>query len=220
MLLPPQRCLWEELIDVPKEFVLYGGTAITLYLGHRPSVDFDFFGNMDLDPDRLIASIPFLAGSLVIQKAKNTLTCIVNRDGPVQVSFFGVPSLPRLVDPVIAPDNKIKIASLIDLAGMKVSVVQKRAEAKDYIDLDALITSGSVDLATALAAGRAIYGRTFNPQITLKALSYFDDGDLKRLPDDMKARLAKAVREIDLDHLPLLAGSEGRRIEPGMKYDR
>ena len=103
---------------------------------------------------------------------------------------------------------------------MKVSVVQKRAEAKDYIDLDALITSGSVDLATALAAGRAIYGRTFNPQITLKALSYFDDGDLKRLPDDMKARLAKAVREIDLDHLPLLAGSEGRRIEPGMKYDR
>ena len=33
--------------------------------------------NVDLDPDRLIASIPFLAGSLVIQKAKNTLTCIV-----------------------------------------------------------------------------------------------------------------------------------------------
>ena len=39
---------------------------------------------------------------------------------------------------------------------MKVPVVQRRAEAKDYIDMDALITDGHIDLPTALAAGRAI----------------------------------------------------------------
>ncbi len=50
---PPQRRLWDELSDVPPEFVLYGGTALALHLGHRTSVDFDFFGNKPLDPRAL-----------------------------------------------------------------------------------------------------------------------------------------------------------------------
>jgi hypothetical protein len=40
---PPQRRLWDELAAVPAAFVLYGGTAVALQLGHRTSVDFDFF---------------------------------------------------------------------------------------------------------------------------------------------------------------------------------
>jgi hypothetical protein len=58
----PQRRLWAELSAVPKEFVLYGGTAIALHLGHRESVDFDFFGNKPLYPEQLVLSLPFLAG--------------------------------------------------------------------------------------------------------------------------------------------------------------
>ena len=65
---------------------------------------------------------------------------------------------------------------------MKSPVVQMRAEAKDYIDIDALLTDGRIDLPTALAGARAIYGAQFNPRITLKALSYFDDGTVRRLP--------------------------------------
>ena len=38
-----QRRLWDELRDVPETFILYGGTAIALQIGHRHSVDFDFF---------------------------------------------------------------------------------------------------------------------------------------------------------------------------------
>ncbi len=96
---------------------------------------------------------------------------------------------------------------------MKASVVQIRAEAKDYIDLDAMIASGKVDLPAALAAARAIYGTQFNPEITLKALSYFGDGNLRGLPEPMKARLAKAAREVDLDRLPDL--NNFKRREPG-----
>src|SRR5579862_8055060 len=62
-----------------------------------------------------------------------------HRGAPVKVSFFGVPKLPRLAPPVKARDNGLKIASLLDLAGTKASVLQVRAEAKDYIDMDALI---------------------------------------------------------------------------------
>jgi hypothetical protein len=70
--------------------------------------------------------------------------------------------------------------------------------------IDALITKGKVDLPLALSAAQRIYGSTFNPQITLKALSFFDDGDLRQLPDDMKLRLVTAARNVDLDHLPSL----------------
>ena len=112
----------------------------------------------------------------------------------------------------MAEDNGLGVASLLDLAGTKASVVQVRAEAKDYIDLDALIATGQVDLPLALSAAQKLYGPTFNPQITLKALSFFDDGDLRQLPDDMKLRLITAARNVDLDHLPRLDGP-ARQIE-------
>jgi hypothetical protein len=69
---------------------------------------------------------------------------------------------------------------------------------------DAILNDGRIDLPTALAAARALYGARFNPQITLKALSYFDDGSLRRLPRTTKDRLAKAAREVDLDRLPTI----------------
>ena len=201
---PAQRKLWSELREVPREFVLYGGTALALHLGHRHSIDFDFFANRVLDISKVEQEIPFLKGANVTQREKNTLSAIVDRDGPVKVSFFGVPNLPRLAPPLISKGNGLAVASLLDLAGTKASVVQMRAEAKDYIDIDALMTKGRVDLSLALSAAQGIYGPTFNAQITLKALSYFDDGDLRQLPDDMKLRLARAARNVDLDHLPRL----------------
>jgi hypothetical protein len=201
---PPQRRLWDELAAVPAEFVLYGGTALALHLGHRQSVDFDFFGNRPLDPALLVPAIPFLAGAIVTQRAPNTLSCTIDRGGVIQLSFFGLPDLPRLAAPLIAPDNGLQVASLLDLAGTKASVVQVRAEAKDYIDIDALLSDGRIDLPTALAAGQAIYGTAFNPQNTLKALSYFEDGNLRRLPQVVMDRLARAAREVDLDRLPVI----------------
>ena len=212
-ILPPeQRRLWGELSSVPKDFVLYGGTALALHLGHRNSADFDFFSNRPLRQTELETNIPFMDGAKVIQREENTLSAIVDRGGPVKVSFFGVPKLQRLSTPQVAADNNLKIASLIDLAGTKASVVQVRAEAKDYVDMDALIRVDGVGLPLALAAAQKLYGAGFNPEITLKALSYFDDGNLSELPNDMKLRLVMAARDVDLSHLPDL-GDALRRID-------
>lgn len=200
----PQRRLWDELRTVPTFWVLYGGTAIALHLGHRTSVDFDFFGSQHFDPDELYKTLPFLSDSEVLQKSPNTLTCRVNRGGSIHVSFFGVPEILPISPPHIAPGNGIKVASLLDLAGVKAAVVQKRAEARDYVDLDALIQRGRIDLPTALAAARKIFGQSFNPQITLKALCYFEDGSLPSLSSEIRNRLTDAVRKVDLDQLPVL----------------
>jgi hypothetical protein len=199
---PAQLQLWSELSSVPEDFVLYGGTALALHLGHRVSVDFDFFSRHSLDVDSLQAGIPFLTAARILQREKNTLSAIVDRGEPVMVSFFGVPKLPTLVPPHIVKANNMRVASIIDLAGTKASVVQVRAEAKDYLDIDALMRLGNISLASALAAAQKLYGPSFNPEITLKALSYFDDGNLRDLPDALKQRLVAAAREVDLDRLP------------------
>ena len=71
------------------------------------------------------------------------------------------------------------------------------------LDIDALVAAG-ISLPMALAAGRAIYGNAFEPQITLKALTYFGDGDLSTLPLDLQHRLVAAATAVDLDTLPVL----------------
>ncbi|MCB2261700.1 MAG: nucleotidyl transferase AbiEii/AbiGii toxin family protein [Candidatus Thiosymbion ectosymbiont of Robbea hypermnestra] len=199
-----QRRLWRELSSVPEEFTLYGGTAIALQLGHRTSLDFDFFSTVSFAPDRLYASLPFLDGAQVLQSKPDTLTCLVDRGGPVQVSCFGLPSLGRVAEPLRAPDTHLKIADLIDLAGMKAATVPHRAEAKDYLDIAAILEAGAIDLPTALAAASAIYGPQFNAQLTLKALCYFHDGDLPSIPRGTKNRLVRAVAAVDPSRLPRL----------------
>jgi len=215
----PQLRLWDELEAVPKEFVLYGSTALALHFGHRQSVDFDFSGPTLFDPAKLAARIPFLTGATITQQEPNTLSATVDRGGPVKVSFFGLPGIARLRVPHICPDNGLQIADLLDLAGTKAAIVQQRAEAKDYHDIHALLRDGRIDLPTALASARAIYGPKFNPQITLKALSFFGDGNLSRLPRDVQDRLARAAREVDLDRLPDISLAP-RRSDPGRGLDR
>lgn len=207
----PQRRLWDELSAVPSEFVLYGGTAIALHLGHRRSVDFDFFGSHPFDPAKLAAAVPFMAGASITQLEPSTLSATVNRGGQVKVSFFGVSGLARLAPPHVARDNGLQVASLLDLAGTKALVVQSRGEARDYIDIDAILRDGRIDLPTALASAQVLYGDQFNPQITLKALTYFGESNLRRLPKVVKARLVQAVREVDLDRLPTVARTTGGR---------
>jgi hypothetical protein len=82
---PPQRRLWDELAEVPPEFVLYGGTAIALHLGHRQSADFGFFCQNPLDTAPLVPAIPFLANATVTQREPNVLSCVVDRGGMVLI---------------------------------------------------------------------------------------------------------------------------------------
>ncbi len=84
-----QRALWPDLGETPDEFTLYDGTALALRLGHRTSLDFDFFSNASFDPDQLARRIPYLRDAERVQLAPDTLTCRVERGGPVLVSFFG-----------------------------------------------------------------------------------------------------------------------------------
>jgi hypothetical protein len=189
-----QRTLWPQLTAIPRNFVLYGGTAIALRLAHRQSVDFDFFTNEPFAPDELVRRAPLLANAIRLQSEANTLTVSVGTVEPVKLSFFGGLTLQRVGEPEVADDNHLPVASLLDLAATKMATVQQRAESKDYLDIAALLRHG-IELPVALGAAVAVYGTSFNPAITLKALAYFTDGDLPALPEDVKAFLTtQAIR--------------------------
>ena len=209
---PPQRRLWAELDQTPDHFTLYGGTALALRLGHRQSLDFDFFSRTAFDPAALAREIPYLAGAEQVQVASHTLTCRVERGGPVLVSFFGNLGLGEVAPREVAQGSKVQVASLLDIAGTKAAVVQQRAQVRDYLDIDALIRHG-IDLPQVLAAGIVVYGRSFNPLITLKALSYFDD--VPSLPTEVRERLRVAVAAVDPARLPVFTPHLRRADESG-----
>lgn len=200
-----QRRLWDELDGTPPEFVLYGGTALALRLGHRQSEDFDFFSSGAFDAARLLDEVPYLRGAEVIQQNSKTLTCAVDRDGPVRISFFGELRLNRVEDPESVHNRSFRVASLLDLAATKAHVVQVRASARDYLDLDALFRLTDITLPRALAAGTAVFGPRFNPLLTLKALTWFGEGELPTIPETVRGRLRDAVGSVDPNRLPTLA---------------
>jgi hypothetical protein len=201
---PPQQRLWVELNTTPPEFTLYGGTALALRLGHRFSVDFDFFGSTTFKAAQLRARVPYLAGGQTIQEEPNTLTMNLDRGGHVQVSFMGVPTLGQIEPHEQVAGPAFKVASLLDLSGMKAAVVYQRAEAKDYLDIHALLTQAKIPLPLMLAAAQAIYGDEFNPLIALKAISYHDDATLAALPEALRRDLIAAVRQVNMSTLPKL----------------
>jgi len=194
-ILPPsQISLWSKLKPIQDfGFVLYGGTAIALRLGHRPSVDFDFFNSADVGPARLREALPFLQTSEVLQEHKNTFEVLTSSG--VKVSFFGGLDFGRVGEPEQTEDGVITVASLDDLMATKLKVILQRTEAKDYQDIAAMIRAGvRVDLG--LASAERMYHPTFPVIHSLKAMTYFEGGDLeKRLADgDRKELIAAASR--------------------------
>src|ERR1700679_4084601 len=97
-----QKNLWPDLAQTPSHFTLYGGTAIALRLGHRQSVDFDFFSPLTFEPQFLLGPVHYLKGATVRKSAPDELTVTVGRGGPVQLSFFGNLNLGQVVEPELA----------------------------------------------------------------------------------------------------------------------
>jgi hypothetical protein len=206
-ILPPaQREIWPQLAPAPDlSFVLYGGTAVALHLGHRVSIDFDFFKAEPLNKARIETSFQFVRNARTIQEDENSLVMDVPMpSGSVKVSFFGGLALGRIDDPLRTRDAVLLVASLEDLLATKLKAILDRAEAKDYRDISAMLSAG-VSLEKALGAFAANYRR--DPALSLKALGFFKDGDLPSLPKaDQDLLRAARDRVSDVPKVHLLKG--------------
>ncbi len=115
------------------DFYLAGGTGLALQLGHRDSIDFDFFSFQDINTEKLFSTIEevFYGHKILkVQEEKNTLTVFIDKN--IKLSFFSYKY--KLLDKLInAP--YFKVASILDIACMKLTAIVSRATNKDYIDL-------------------------------------------------------------------------------------
>jgi hypothetical protein len=194
-----QRELWPQLRELPPHFVLYGGTAIALRLGHRVSVDFDFFTDKALGgagKQELLGTVSWLADADILQTDRDTLTVSLKRNAPIKISFFGAIKNGCVSAPSRTNDDVTCIASMEDLFAHKLKVIHDRAEGKDYQDIACMLMQGQ-NLAQGLAAKEALFGTAVPPMVTLKALAYVDDiSEPWRLSDDMKTAISNAIKQL------------------------
>jgi hypothetical protein len=200
-----QQEIWPLLTPAPGlSFVLYGGTAVALHLGHRISVDFDFFRTEPLDKKGIETSFTFMRDAQTIQEDENTVVVIAPMQaGPVKVSFFGGIAIGRINEPVRTDDATLLVASLDDLLATKLKTIMDRAEAKDYRDISAMLSAG-VRLEKALGAFAKMYRK--DPGLPLRAMGFFKDGDLSSLSKSDQDILRQArdrvseIPEVEISH--------------------
>ncbi len=172
-----QRSLLPRLGPVARQhgFYLAGGTALALQLGHRRSVDFDWFREDPIDdPLRLAADVR--AAGLRFETDRVEKGTLHGQASGVRVSFleYGYPLLRPLREV-----EGLRLAALEDIAAMKLAAVAQRGSKKDFVDVFAL--GGRFGLGDMLASYRKKYGDEDVGHV-LVALAYFDDADRERTP--------------------------------------
>jgi hypothetical protein len=179
-LYPKTKQVLENLTPIINEFNFYlaGGTGLALQLGHRKSIDIDLFSSEFPERDLLLQSLKKFEPQ-IIQEAPGTIdTMICN----VQVSFL------EYKYPLIESTENFQetpIASLADIACMKLSAVSSRGSKKDFVDLYTILKQTSLkELFTAFE--KKFKGVEFQSLHLLKSLTYFTDADKDPEPDYME----------------------------------
>jgi predicted nucleotidyltransferase component of viral defense system len=160
------------LNDFSKDYILVGGTAIALHLGHRQSVDFDLFSPKRIRRKSIknyLIQKKYPVNEL-IKEEEDQIHFIIN---DVKVTFF---QYPFVINDLIDFNRIIKIPSLINLAAMKAYALGGRGKWKDYVDLFFLLKDHfTLDEITEKA--NQLFGEVFNGKLFREQISYFEDID-------------------------------------------
>ncbi len=164
------------LKEFKNDFYLAGGTGLALQLGHRDSVDFDFFCEKDFNTKDIINRVEkiFIGKKILwLQEKDNTLTGII--DDSIKISFFSYKY--ELIDKLVETEY-LRIASIRDIACMKFSAITSRSTSKDYVDLYFILKKFNLkDLLVDLRKKMP----TMGINLVLKSLAYFEDVRKERI---------------------------------------
>lgn len=174
---PATAALWQRLGPhlCPPGYVLCGGTALALYLGHRQSDDLDFMTMVAGEPTAMVERIQTIDPTAeIMDRSAHSIHWRINT---VKVSYLWQPGV-RL-DAGLVFDG-IPLASLPTLAALKCNAVANRGSRKDFIDLYALLQTGwSLAQVVEAAADQA---PRLNRAHLLRSLTYFVDAEREPTP--------------------------------------
>ncbi len=198
--LPPDAWSVVKALDrknLLEGWILAGGTALALQLGHRVSADLGFFTSGEFDPQDLRVRLA-AAGSLeVVDMASGTLH---TRLRGLRLSHLRS-EVPFLFEPTLY--RGLRLADVRDIAAMKVIAVAGRGSRKDFIDLYAYLEAGGTFPDLMRTVEQRYRDTRFNEMHLLRSLVYFDDAEDEPMPrmlwkvdwSEVRARFEEEVRQ-------------------------
>jgi hypothetical protein len=184
-------------LDAVRNFYLAGGTGLALRLGHRRSVDLDFFSEGQFQEDALIAAMQTLSGLTILSKSSQTVYLQVHG---IKASFiwYGYP--------LLFPFEYLQglaVADSRDIACMKISALAGRGSRRDFVDL--YVAAQQYGLRHLLDLFRQKFARANYSSIHVrKALTYFADAQKEPMPDMLVPLSWKEVTGYLLREVPRL----------------
>lgn len=183
-----QLCKLEELLD----FELVGGTALSLYIGHRVSVDIDLFSKNNFDVRQIKECLlDYFVGHQITfdYEAKNTLIGSIDA---IKIDFI------RHAYPTLRSSGTfedLRLCSMEDIAAMKLSAITDNGtRIKDFVDLYYLLQHFS--LKDIIQFYQSKY-QSANPLFALKSISYFNDIN----PDSINEIFFTEAKRISFEEL-------------------
>lgn len=174
--------------NIPTDFYLAGGTALALQMGHRQSIDLDWFSRSEFSNQQLKESLSAMGDFTLVNEAPDTINGLLDN---VRVSFLRYDY--EQLFPLI-PFRKINLADERDIAAMKISVASSRGSRKDFIDLFFLLEKYTFD--DLLKFFEQKYKNIeYNKLHILKSLTYFDDAEAEPMPRMLKQVDWSAVKK-------------------------
>lgn len=178
-------------------FYLAGGTGLALHVGHRRSIDLDFFTREPFDPEVTLGKVEKLGGLQVLAKDLETLHLSIRE---TKVSFLGYRY------PLLFPCDalfEVKVADPRDIACMKISAIAGRGTKRDFIDLYAV--SKHHELEQLLAWFREKYAQANYSRVhVLKSLTYFEEAEKAPMPDMLVNLTWELVKQFFTTEVPRL----------------
>ncbi len=174
---------------------LVGGTSLALQLGHRQSIDLDFFSDNTIDQESLLSELRTIGDITVLNRTKSILQLTINN---IKVDFVQYNYYKWIDSPVI--EEGIIFASPKDIAAMKINAVMGRGSKKDFIDIYILLQHFT--LKEILNYYKQKYPE-YSEYRALLSLTYFEDADYQTTPrlffdktwEEMKHFITASVTE-------------------------
>lgn len=162
--------LLNGVMEIPEfdSYLLAGGTALALQIGHRISLDLDFFGEKEIEADEFVDLLSSLGTVRIMSRSRNILILDING---IKVDFVNY-RYPLVKAPVM--EGIIRLSGLEDIGAMKLAAITGRGRKRDFIDLHFLLNRFS--LAALMNFYREKYpdGSEF---LVMRSLTYFADAD-------------------------------------------
>lgn len=155
------------------EYRLVGGTSLALQIGHRNSIDLDFFAKKEINEDLFLIELSKFGNVKKIAGSKNILICIINN---IKVDF--VNHVYKFIDKPIVFDG-INLATQKDIAAMKLHAIENRGTRKDFIDLYFLLQTFTLAEMSKFYKEKYVNHENF---MMLKSLTYFTDANTNPEP--------------------------------------